>query len=198
MAEKYFRHAIHLRPKSVSYRHYLAGILSSQNRHLQVQQVYQEAVTHHPRSATLRFHHALSLVKCTYHKEAELEFKNAVKLNPQSAQIHHEYGKFCERHRSPRDYKKATDLYFKAFQYDPVNFLDAAVDAANLMRRLDTEASRQSAEQLFKKLSVDAPHLAGAFLGYTKLLVREGKLNLTSNYFTYACSMFHHNSYKLN
>ena len=33
---------------------------------------------------------------------------------------------------------------------DPINFLDAAVDAANLIRRLDTKSSRTSAKQLFK------------------------------------------------
>ena len=149
-AEKYFRHAIKLRPKSVSYRHYLANILASQKRHLQVQQVYQEAVSQHPRSATLRFHHALSLVKCKYYKEAEQEFENALKLNSNSAQMYHEYGKFCERYRNPPDYKKAIDYYFKAMSLDPINFLDAAVDAANLIRRLDTKSSRTSAKQLFK------------------------------------------------
>ena len=102
-----------------------------------------------------------------------MEFKNAIKLNSNNAQIYHEYAKFCERHRQPPDYKKATDLYFKACATDPINFLSAAVDAANLMRRLDTKQSRESAKQLFEKLVIEAPHLDGAFLGYAKLLVRE-------------------------
>eukprot|EP00485_Elphidium_margaritaceum_P001228 CAMPEP_0202700882 /NCGR_PEP_ID=MMETSP1385-20130828/14023_1 /ASSEMBLY_ACC=CAM_ASM_000861 /TAXON_ID=933848 /ORGANISM="Elphidium margaritaceum" /LENGTH=833 /DNA_ID=CAMNT_0049358169 /DNA_START=86 /DNA_END=2587 /DNA_ORIENTATION=- len=172
-AEKNFRRAIQLRPKSISYRHCLANILSSQSRHLEVQQIYQESVSQHPKSATLRFHHALALVKCKYFRESELEFKNALKLNSKNAQIYHEYAKFCERHRQPPDYKKATDLYFKACSMDPIHYLVAVVDAANLMRRLDTSTSRQSARQLFEKLVLEAPHLNGAFLGYAKLLVRE-------------------------
>lgn len=176
-AEKYFRHAIELRPKSISYRHGLANILASRNRNLEIQQVYQESVGHHPKSATLRFHHALALVKCKYFTEAEMEFKNAIKLNSNSAQIYHEYAKFCERHRIPPDYKKATTLYFKACSCDPVKYLKAAVDAANLMRRLDTDASLKSAEQLFSKLVAEAPHLNEAYLGYAKLLVRKQRFN---------------------
>eukprot|EP01083_Nonionella_stella_P277551 943548_1 len=156
MAEKYFRIGIQLRPKSISYRHCLANILSSQHRHFEVQQIYQEAVEQHPKSATLRFHHALALVKCKYFSESEMEFKNAIKLNGKNAQIYHEYAKFCERHREPRDYKRATDLYFKACQTDPINFLSAAVDAANLMRRLDTKQSLQSSYKLFEKLVIEA------------------------------------------
>eukprot|EP00483_Globobulimina_turgida_P008875 UN08893 len=104
-----------------------------------------------------------------------MEFKNAIKLNSNNAQIYHEFAKFCERHREPRDYKKATDLYFKACQTDPINFLSAAVDAANLMRRLDTKQSLDSSYKLFEKLVIEAPHLNGAFLGFAKLLVRQKK-----------------------
>lgn len=131
------------------------------------------SVSQHPKSATLRFHHALALVKCRYFEESELEFSNAIKLNGNNAQIYHEFAKFCERHRQPPDYEKATDLYFKACKTDPIHFLGAAVDAANLMRRLDTKPSRASAMQLFEKLVVDAPHLNGAYLGFAKLLLRE-------------------------
>merc|ERR1712087_877051 len=108
-----------------------------------------------------------------YSSESEMEFSNAIKLNPNNAQIYHEFAKFCERHRQPPDYKKATDLYFKACQTDPIHFLSAAVDAANLMRRLDTKPSRKSAMALFEKLVVDAPHLNDAYLGFAKLLLRE-------------------------
>lgn len=42
-AEKHFKKAIQLRPKSISYRHGLANILASQRRHIEVQQLYQES-----------------------------------------------------------------------------------------------------------------------------------------------------------
>eukprot|EP01083_Nonionella_stella_P050544 134424_1 len=190
MAEKYFRAAIQLRPKSISYRHCLANILSSQRRHFEVQQIYQESVEQHPKSATLRFHHALALVKCKYLNESEMEFKNAIKLNSSNAQIYHEYAKFCERHREPRDYKKATDLYFKACSTDPINYLSAAVDAANLMRRLDTAQSLHSSYKLFDKLVMEAPHLAGVHLGFAKLLVRQRRYADASKILNNGC--IHH------
>ena len=129
-----------------------------------------------PRSGTLRYHHALSLVKCKLFDHAEVEFRNAIKLSPNQPTYLHEYARYCERHRVPPDFTTATEYYFKAYKMDPVKCVDAAVDAANLMRRLDTEQSKTSAAQLFAHLMQDVgKNISEVYIGYAKLLFRQEK-----------------------